>query len=165
VIGNALPWATFGFNTAITYKQWDASLNFRGQFGGTIFNEMRFIYENTAGSENVLLSAVDPDAAIASDRPAWKIKDQRIVSDFYLEDATYLKLSDASVGYNFNLSQNVRNYVKSLKLSLTAQNLFTITGYSGVDPEVSMSGLTPGMDGKSYYPRQRTVLLSLRANF
>ena len=165
VIGNALPWATFGFNTAITYKQWDVSMNFRGQFGGMIFNEMRFIYENTAGSENVLLSAVDPNAAIAPDRPASKIKDQRIFSDFYLEDASYLKLSDASIGYNFNLAQNIKNYVQSLKLSLTAQNLFTITGYSGIDPEVSMSGLTPGMDSKSYYPRQRTILFSLRASF
>jgi hypothetical protein len=165
VIGNALPWATFGFNTAVTYKRWDASVNFRGQFGGMIFNEMRFIYENTTGSENVLLSAVDPDAAIASDRPASRIKDQRIFSDFYLEKATYLKLSDVSAGYSFKLPENVKEYMQSLKLSLTAQNLLTLTGYSGIDPEVSMSGLTPGMDGKSYYPRQRTILLSLRATF
>jgi TonB-linked SusC/RagA family outer membrane protein len=165
VIGNAQPWATFGFNTFANYKQWSVSLNFRGRLGGMIFNEKRFMYENTTGAENVLLSAVDPAAAIASDRPAHLIKDQRHFSDFYLEKGTYLKLSDASVGYNFKLSPSVKAYMNSAKLLLTAQNLFTITGYSGMDPEVPIAGLAPGMDFKRYYPRQRSILLSLKATF
>jgi len=167
VIGNALPWATFGLNTTLTYKNWEFSLNFRGQFGGKIFNERRFGLEWVPGSENVLLSAVDPNAAIAPNRQASLIKNnqERYFSDFYLEDASYLKLSDVSIGYSFKLPENVKRYMHNVRLGLTGQNLFTITKYSGVDPEVSMSGLEPGYDRIAYYPRQRNILFYVKASF
>jgi hypothetical protein len=150
---------TLGLNTVLTYKQYDLSLNFRGQVGGMIFNEMRYFYENTRGAENVLLSAVDP-ASEAS-----KLNDIRRFSDFYLEDASYLKLTDVTAGYNFILPENTRKYISSLRVNVTGQNLLTISGYKGMDPEVSMSGLTPGFDGRSYYPKQRTIMVGVTATF
>jgi hypothetical protein len=165
ILGNAQPFATFGLNTAVRYKQFDLSLNFRGQFGGLIFNEMRYFYENTTGAENVLLSAVSSSAKIAGNRDASKLNANRRFSDFYLEDATFIKLSDATLSYTVDLPAGVSRYISLLKFNLTAQNLFTITGYSGIDPEVSMSGLTPGFDGRSYYPHQRTILMGVSLTF
>jgi TonB-linked SusC/RagA family outer membrane protein len=171
ILGNAQPFATFGLNISARYKWFDLSLNFRGQAGGLIFNEMRYFYEQSR-IENVLLSSVSSDAQVLANRgdaqrDASKLKEysRRYFSDYYLENASYLKLSDVTLGCNFGLPQAMKKYVGSLRLYLTGQNLFTITGYSGVDPEVSMSGLTPGFDGRSYYPRQRTILLGASVTF
>jgi TonB-linked SusC/RagA family outer membrane protein len=165
ILGNAQPFATFGLNTAVSFRRFDLALNFRGQFGGLIFNEMRYFYENTYGTENVLRSAVSSSAKIAADRDASILNDIRKFSDFYLEDATYIKLSDLTLSYTIDLPEHIKRYIPSVKVGLTAQNLFTLTGYSGIDPEVSMSGLTPGFDGRSYYPHQRTFLLRLAMTF
>ena len=81
------------------------------------------------------------------------MNDIRRFSDFYLEDATFLKCSDITIGYNFPLNNN---YVKKARIFVNCQNVFTITGYTGVDPEVSMNGLTPGFDSRSYYPAERS---------
>jgi len=159
IIGNAQPFITLGLNTAVNYKQFDLALNFRGQVGGMIFNEMRYFYENTRGAENVLFTAVDPTSDIS------KLNDVRRFSDYYLEDASYLKLTDVTAGYNVALPQNVKKYISSLRINLTGQNLLTISGYQGMDPEVSMSGLEPGYDRRSYYPKQRTILFGVNATF
>ena len=88
------------------------------------------------------------------------------MSDYYLEDASYLKLNDLTIGYTPKLPEGFAKYVNYIRVSFTAQNLFTITGYSGHDPSsVNMSGLTPGYDGRSYYPTQRTFNLGLQFRF
>ena len=147
ILGNALPDFTYGFGFNGSYKNFDASVNFRGQFGGLIFNESRYFYENKIDGNNVLYSAVDPK------NDASRLNDIRRFSDFYLEDATFLKCSDLTIGYNFSLDNK---YVKKARVFVNCQNVFTITGYSGVDPEVSMNGLTPGFDSRSYYPAERS---------
>jgi TonB-linked SusC/RagA family outer membrane protein len=165
ILGNAQPFATFGLNTVVSYRRFDLAINLRGQFGGLIFNEMRYFYENTRGTENVLLSAVSASDKIAANRDASMLKDIRRFSDFYLENATYIKLSDLTLNYTFDLPEHIRRYVSAVKVGVTAQNLFTITGYSGTDPEVNMSGLAPGFDGRSYYPHQRTFLFRVAMTF
>ncbi|MFV0392515.1 MAG: SusC/RagA family TonB-linked outer membrane protein, partial [Paludibacteraceae bacterium] len=168
IIGNAFPWLTYGFNTALRYKAFDLSLNFRGQLGGLIFNETRYFYENTRGTENVLLSSFEGEAQYLTN---WLTSGSdkaslRRFSDFYLENASYLKLNDLTVGYNPNLSESFRKYVNTVRLYLTVQNVFTLTGYKGHDPStVSMAGLSPGFDGRSYYPTQRTFNLGLSFRF
>ena len=168
VLGNAFPLLTLGFNTAVTYKNFDLSLNFRGQIGGLIFNETRYFYENTRGAENVLLSAFEGEP---SKLLAWKTSGEtnasvRRFSDFYLEDATYIKLNDVTFGWTPKIKGVVGDYIKNLRVYVTAQNLFTITGYKGHDPStVGMSGLTPGFDYRSYFPTQRTVSLGVNLNF
>jgi hypothetical protein len=143
-------------------------MNFRGQIGGLIFNETRYFYENTRGVENCLASAFEGDAAYML---AWKTSGSekaslRRFSDFYLEDASYLKLNDLTIGYTPKLPENFSKWVSYIRVYFTAQNLFTITGYSGHDPSsVSMAGLTPGFDGRSYYPTQRSFNLGLQFKF
>ena len=159
IIGNAQPYVNLGLSTTVSYKWLDLSLNFRGQIGGLIFNETRFFYENTRGVENCLLSAINTvDGA--------PIYTNRLVSDYYLEDASYLKLNDLTIGYTPTLPENFSKWISYIRVYFTAQNLFTITGYSGHDPaSVNMSGLTPGFDGRSYYPTQRTFNLGLQFRF
>lgn len=169
VLGNAFPFITFGFNTALKWKNFDASMNFRGQVGGLIFNETRYFYENTRGTENVLLSSFSGQAAKLTnwiDNPEVSKASLRQFSDFYLEDATYLKLNDLTIGWTPKLSGTFAEYIHNCRVYLNAQNLFTITGYKGHDPStVSMSGLAPGFDGRSYYPTQRTFSLGVNLNF
>ncbi len=169
VLGNAFPLLTGGFYTTVRWKNFDASLNFRGQIGGLIFNETRYFYENTRGTENVLLSSFSGDAAILTNwinNPGITKASLRQFSDFYLEDASYLKLNDLTIGWTPELKGSVSKYISNLRVYLNAQNLLTITGYKGHDPStVSMSGLAPGFDGRSYYPTQRTISLGVNLNF
>ena len=169
VLGNAFPWLTLGFNTAVRYKNFDASLNFRGQLGGLIFNETRYFYENTRGTENVLLSSFSGDAEKLThwkDNPSATSASLRYFSDFYLEDASYLKLNDLTIGWTPQLKGEIAEYIHNLRVYFNAQNVFTLTGYQGHDPStVSMSGLAPGFDGRSYYPTQRTFSLGVNLNF
>ena len=169
VLGNAFPLLTLGFNTAVKYKNFDFSMNFRGQIGGLIFNETRYFYENTRGTENVLLSSFSGDAAKLTnwiDHPEKDNASLRQFSDFYLEDATYVKLNDLTLGWTPVIGGPVADYIHSLRVYFNAQNLFTITGYKGHDPStVSMSGLAPGFDGRSYYPTQRTFSLGVNLTF
>ncbi|MBR5906336.1 MAG: SusC/RagA family TonB-linked outer membrane protein [Bacteroidales bacterium] len=169
VLGNAFPLMTLGFNTSIRYKDFDASMNFRGQIGGLIFNETRYFYENTRGTENVLLSAFQGDALTLTNwikNPDVDNASLRYFSDFYLENASYFKLNDLTIGWTPKLKGKMADYVNSCRLYLNAQNLFTITGYKGHDPStVSMSGLAPGFDGRSYYPTQRTFSLGVNVKF
>jgi TonB-linked SusC/RagA family outer membrane protein len=170
ILGNAQPDVTYGFNAALRYRTLDAAINFRGQIGGLIFNETRYFFENTRNVENALLSAVEGQAALLT---TWKTSGEnnaslRRFSDFYLEDATYLKLSDVTVGYTPKLPESVAQYIHSLRVYFTAQNLFTLTGYSGVDPEIAPKdgdSLQPGFDSRSFYPRQRTFNLGISLNF
>jgi len=168
ILGNAQPLMTYGLNTAVRYKKFDLMANFRGQIGGLIFNETRYFYENTRGVENALSSAFKGDALLLT---AWKTSGSanasiRRFSDFYLEDASYLKLNDLTIGYSPVLSESWKKYVNNVRITLTGQNLFTLAGYSGHDPaSVSMAGLTPGFDGRSYYPTQRSVNLGLSFTF
>ena len=159
-IGNAQPLVNFGLNTSLRYKWLDFSLNFRGQIGGLYFNETRFFYEQTRGVENCLLSAWNANNGTGA--PYFT----RVMSDYYLEDATYLKLNDFTIGYTPTLPEEFSKWVSYIRVYFTAQNVFTLTGYSGHDPSsVNLSGLTPGFDGRSYYPTQRTFNLGLQLRF
>ena len=169
VLGNAFPLVTLGFYTNLRYKNFDLGLNFRGQIGGLYFNETRYFYENTRGTENVLLSSFSGEAEKLthwiSDPNNGKASLRRF-SDFYLEDATYVKLNDVTFGWTPELKGTLAEYVKACRVYINAQNLFTITGYKGHDPStVSLSGLAPGFDGRSYYPTQRTIALGVNINF
>ena len=84
-------------------------------------------------------------------------------SDRYLENGSYLRLSTLSLAYNFG---NFGEWVNNLTLYATCNNVFTLTGYSGTDPEVSLGGLTPGVDwSNSYYPRTRSYMIGMKVNF
>jgi len=154
-LGNAYPWANLGWSNSVTWKNLTVSASIRASLGGKVFNQMRAVYENITnlGINNVLASWLD--------EPAFTGK--VVYSDKYLEDATYVKLDNFTINYNVPLKNKV--IVKDLSVYLSGQNLLVLTGYKGVDPEVSLTGLTPGIEGLSYYPRTRVFTLGVNVKF
>lgn len=152
-LGSAYPDLTFGWSNNFSLKNWSLSMTFRGQIGGKVFNTYRAVYENvrTLGLKNALGSWIGTDYF----GPV-------IYSSKFLEDASFLKLDNISLSYDFNFKNP---YLKKMRLYLSAQNLFCLTGYSGVDPEVGLSGIAPGIEGTSYYPRVRTFTFGATLNF
>jgi len=83
-------------------------------------------------------------------------------SSRFIEDGSYIRLDNATLGYNF---KNLGSYVKSLRIYSSVNNLFVITKYSGIDPEVEQGGIAPGVDSNNFYPKTRTVLFGVKATF
>ena len=83
------------------------------------------------------------------------------MNSFYIEDGSFLRLDNATLAYNFNFIGS-KYGIEKLRVYFTGQNLFTITKYSGIDPEVNMSGLSPGVEGRSYHPKSRTYTFGIR---
>ncbi len=154
VIGNAYPDFTFSLSSAFRYKDWDLSFLLRGSVGNDVFNMTRLYYEGPGylGSYNVLKSTMDYP----------EYRGSAIYSSRYIEDGSYLKLDNLTVGYNIPVRTK---WISKLRVYLTGQNLFTITKYKGIDPETHLSGLEPGIEWFYFYPRTRSYLLGLNITF
>ena len=156
--GSAQPKLTYGWNNDLTYKNWTLNLFFQGVAGNKIYNATRNYYNNVglvANGKNVL-------SEVASEQNA---RDSRAhaPSDRYLENGSYFRLASLTLGYNFG---KLGNWVNNLRLYATCNNVFTITGYKGVDPEIYLGGLTPGVDWRNTtYPRTRTFMVGVNVNF
>lgn len=154
-IGNAYPDVQMGWSNTFTYKHWDLSFSLRASIGGDVLNQYAMEYENlgSLGLRNISQKWLDHTEFTST-----KYK----YSSKYVEDASYLKMDNLSLGYTFILN---KTFIKRVKLSFTAQNVFCITGYSGVDPEVALSGLEPGIESMSYYPRTTDFTFGLNITF
>ncbi len=158
IAGSAQPKLNLGWNNTLSYKNWSATLFFTGVFGNKIYNGARAHYtapDFFNGGKNVLKEFVN-------ERP---VSDNlsNIPSDRFLEKGDYLRLQTLSIGYTF---RNLAGWAQSLQLYATCNNVFTITGYKGLDPEVNMGGIQPGIDFRwSNYPHTRTIMLGARVNF
>jgi len=85
-----------------------------------------------------------------------------LTSDRYLENGSYLRLDNATLGYNVKLKTAAIN---KLRVYVAATNLFTITNYTGIDPEINIGGLTPGIDNRNFYPKTRSVIIGANIIF
>jgi TonB-linked SusC/RagA family outer membrane protein len=154
-LGSAQPKMLMGWSNTFKYKELELNIFLRGTFGNKIFNATRADLSYTAGAtvNNILNSAVDD-----------KITDTRnsFYSDRYIENGSYVRLDNATLGYNF---KNPIKYVNNIRLYVSTNNLFTITGYKGIDPEINQGGVAPGIDYNNFYPKTRTFLLGLNASF
>lgn len=157
-IGYGLPKLTYGWNNDISWKKWSLNAFFQGVAGNSIYNCTKNFFENPVlvqQGKNVLKSTLDnqkfTDASAACP------------SDRYLESGSYLRLATLQLGYNFG---KIGSWVNDLTVYATGNNLFTITKYSGVDPEVSLGGLQPGLDlYRSRYPNITSMTLGVKVNF
>jgi iron complex outermembrane receptor protein len=138
------------------------SLNFNGVSGNEIYNHTamnKFYKAQLAKSNNVVPKAIEyPNEAVTN---------AAIVSTRYLEDGSFFRLNNATLGYTFDTKSI--NWIQNLRLSLTGQNLFVITNYSGFDPEVdqnkSIAGVQSfGIDDNGY-PKARTFVVGLNVTF
>lgn len=153
--GDAQPRLIYGWSNTFRYQRFDLNLSIRGVLGNKIFNVTRSQLFNTrsANSTNIL-----KDAANES------INDKNVFlySDRFIESGSYLRLDNATLGYNF---RGISPYVKSIRAYATVNNLFVITGYKGIDPEINQGGIAPGVDYNNFYPKTRTFLLGLNVSF
>jgi iron complex outermembrane receptor protein len=158
ITGCAQPKLNLGWTNNFSYKKWSLEMFFTGVFGNKIYNATREQYSNVSfvtEGRNVLKS-------VATEQKATDVQSQA-PSDRWLEKGDYFRLSTLSLGYSFG---KLGNWANSLKVYATCNNLFTITGYSGRDPEINLGGLEPGIDRRTnYYPRTRTLMLGVNVNF
>ncbi len=151
-VGSAQPKFELGWSNYFTfYKDFDASFAFRGVFGYKVFNTTKLIFGNPTWlpNINVLQTALDEEARGLTDDPK--------LSSYYLEDGTFIRLENVSIGYNI---KNIK-VIKNIRIYFASNNLLTFTKYSGVDPEISPSGLSFGLDQYNVYPKTRTFTFGL----
>ncbi len=152
-IGNAMPFCKLGFSNTLNYKQFTLNFSLRGQIGGDVLNMYRLYYENWLSlGRNIVYSQLENPEFIGTGQYSSK----------YIEDASFVKLDNLSLAYNFH---EVTRHISKLTLSITAQDVFCLTHYKGLDPEVSMSGLSPGIEYQYYYPRTTTLVFGVNASF
>jgi len=160
--GNANPSYIFGFSTNLSYLNFDLSLFLSGVQGNKIFNLSRYTFENGLGGRNAVAgmvnrwSATNPSNEYASGFQGGRIP----VSDRFVEDGSFVRMKNITLGYKF---PKIKGF-SSIRLYISGNNLFTITKYSGYDPEVNSFGgsnVLIGVDNL-VYPVARTFLAGLQ---
>ncbi len=170
-IGNPFPDLMVGLNLNAAYKGFDLVANFYGTFGNDIFNKNIGRYAGTDG-QNVYAGTYDKTWRTdntGAEFPRLSVNDSNMnykrVSDFFVEDGSYFRCKLLQIGYT--LPKQWFNNKLNLRLSFSAQNLFTITNYSGADPEAASMGKSVTEEGIDYtgYPNPRTFLFGLNMSF
>ncbi len=163
ITGDANPKFIYGFSTSLSYKRWDFSAFFSGSQGGKIFNLARWSLENPVGGRNLVAGAWD---RWSTANPTGQYQTtsgtsggRLPLSDRYLEDGSFLRCKNISVGYTFQFKGLSR-----MRAYLSANNLFTITNYTGFDPEVGSFGNSNTQFGVDniVYPMSRSFLFGLQ---
>lgn len=160
-LGNSLPKLYLGWGNTFHYKQFDLSMQFTGQFGFKILNEARAYYENNSVNYNRLQSVLD--APYGGENTLAGNQKQTFVS-YYLENGDFLKLTNLTLGYNVPFKSN--KWIEGLRIYFSAENLFTITGYKGLDPELQNADAgSSGIEWRDNYPTTRSFTVGLQATF
>ncbi len=155
ICGSAQPKFLFGWNNSFAYRKFDLSFFFRGVAGNKILN-------------GTLAGLNDVNYAASNNIPLWSLREpvgdinSFYYSDRFLESGTYARLDNATLGYTIDLS---KLRIKSARIYVTGNNVFVLTGYRGVDPEINMGGIEPGIDNNNFYPKTRSFILGLNLNF
>ncbi len=159
VVGSAAPDIELGWSNSVNVlKNWTLDFAFRAMIGNDVYNATRMFFDNPMNlpSLNGLPEAIE-----------WyddgRTETGATIADIYVEDASFLRLDFVSLGYDFNM--NNINWAQKLRLYVASNNLFTITGYSGIDPETSIDGLAFGIDQYNVYPKTRTLTFGVNASF
>lgn len=162
VTGNGLPKFLFGFGNMFTYKNWDMNVFFRGVFGHDLINSFRAFYEVPAyiTSYNLPKTAADMRSANGT----LLAVTSGTLSSYYVENADFVALDNMAIGYNFKMPTS--SGFSKIRLYLAGNNLFFITGYTGVDPTpryvdsdylgTHNSPLVPGVDRRDTWFRTRS---------
>ena len=158
ITGCAQPKLNAGWNNTLTYKNWSLNAFITGVFGNDVYNSARAHYtaaQMFSDGKNVLKEFLSNPVGDAS---------SSLPSDRYIEKGSYVRLQTLSLSYTFRNCFN--DWIQDLTLYGTANNLFTITNYKGLDPEVNMGGIDPGIDYRwSRYPHTRTFMVGVKINF
>ena len=172
IIGRGLPIHTGGFTNNFTYRGFDLSIFFQWSYGNDILNANRLFFESSNNKSRELNQYAsyadrwtpenpDSDIPVASTSSSNKVFSSRII-----EDGSFLRLKTLTLGYTFPKAMIAKAGLSNVRLYIAGQNLWTLTGYSGYDPEVSVrnTALTPGLDYSSY-PRTYTISFGVNLGF
>ncbi len=147
---NPAPDVILGLTANASYKQFDLAMTFRSQIGGYVYNNVESQYgayegvNNAFAPNNIHLSAFTND-----------FSDRQLLSDYYVENASFLRLDNITLAYNFDLGSKIKS-----RAYFTGTNLLTLTGYNGLDPEAGINGIDNNL-----YPRSRTFVFGINVNF
>lgn len=154
-VGDANPDFELGWSNYFTFlKNFDFSFTVRAVYGHQIFNTTRLFFGNAyllTQNLNVLESALEEEAD--------GLNDNQKLSSYYLEDGSFARLDNLSLGYNIPVKK-----ISNLRVYVAANNVFTFTNYSGIDPEISATGRSFGLDQYNVYPKTRTFLLGVNVS-
>ena len=175
IIGNPIPDVTFGLNLNAEYKGWDFSAFFAGTIGNDLYNTSKIftdLGQFPNGNRNTrVLDAFNPTTNPNGSQPALSLgiqNQENLPSDFFVEDGSFVKLRNLQVGYTLPGATIDKLGLSKLRFYLSATNLFTITSYSGIDPEIqplggSTSASTLGVD-RNTAPISQQFLLGINLN-
>ncbi|MDA3893018.1 MAG: TonB-dependent receptor [Salinivirgaceae bacterium] len=188
-IGSAIPELTYGFNVTAQYRDFDLSVSFQGVYGNEIYRETKIwtegMYSNFNATadvfdryrpQDVTITTGEGDAAVSvdysantnTDMPWAVIKDKnnnaKLFSDRFIEDGSYLRLKDLTIGYNLPKSFLAKVKLSSVRVYFTGLNLLTFTKYSGFDPEIGGDNKERGIDN-GYYPQAKAFLGGIQIAF
>jgi hypothetical protein len=160
VIGNGLPKTYLSWNNDIRYKDFDLNITMRGAFGFQVLNMSRLFYSApimlTRG--NLLTTAYDK---VYGQYPLADDQELQYVS-YYIENGNYWKIDNVTLGYNLHLDSK---YIKGIRIYVSSSNIKTFTNYKGIDPEVNILGMNPGVDDKYRYPSTISYTMGLFFTF
>jgi len=151
---NAAPSASLGFASTMSYKNFDFSFNLRAVLGNYVYNNVNSSRAQYNLLKNSLVVSNIPKSVLQTN---FKNTENVILSDVFIENASFLKIDNVTLGYNF---KKLFNSKFNVRLSGSVQNLLTITNYTGLDPEVFNKGID-----NTIYPRPRTFLINANIQF
>ena len=158
-MGNYTPKLIAAWNNTFTYKNWDLGINMRSWIDFDVLNTANMYFGiQGRGNTNVLKTAYTKFN---------HIKGEKQICDYYLEDGTFLKIDAITLGYTLNMKKLTKNMINKVRLWATCGNVCTITGYSGMNPEVNITGWDQGTEKfwSDYYPTVRTWTFGMQFNF
>jgi TonB-linked SusC/RagA family outer membrane protein len=171
ITGNPHPDFIGGFTNTFAYSGFDLSVFLQFSYGNDVFHGSRLFLESLQGGDNqtteVLRRWQQPGDITDIPRATLESSDNKRVSSRFIEDGSYLRIKNVTLGYTFNKELMQRIHVSSLRLYMSAQNLFTFTNYSGLDPEVNYGGNANAQIGTDFFtfPQARTFTVGLNLKF
>ena len=152
--GSAQPKLLLGWANNFRYKNVDLNVFFRSVLGNKIFNvTLADLYRpSTASTNNIPVEVASEAAADQAYR----------YSTRFIESGNFVRLDNFTLGYNF---RNISKSIQNLRLYISGNNVFIITNYKGIDPEINQGGLAPGIDANNFYPKTRTFMFGLNVSF
>ena len=167
-IGNPIPDITYGLSFDATYKNFDLSILFQGVVGNEIYNAAKFYYMRFDGKHNVRVEYLDNYWAGENTSNTQPIPSSDLTrnnnnfrnSDYYVENGSYLRLKNIQLGYTFS-PRFTEQFKPSIRVYVAAQNLFTLTQYSGFDPEVARSYSVD----RGQYPQAQQYMIGVVVGF
>jgi TonB-linked SusC/RagA family outer membrane protein len=174
IVGNPHPDFIFGLTNNFTYKGFDAAIFLQGSYGNDVFNGSRLFLESLQGGDNQVADVTRrwqqpgdiTDIPRATTDPIAAAQNKRVSSRF-IEDGSYLRVKNVTVGYTLKKDVMEKTMFSSLRVYFSAQNLLTFTNYSGLDPEVNYRGDDNSVIGTDFftYPQAQVFTLGVNLKF